>query len=141
APEGRPPARRQDADGRGGDAGHEPRRPIPGHGSPGLHGGGDRGLAAPLRGAAVLRQRARAPPARGAREREPDRQDVAAPRRGRGGGGRAGRPGGGRSGPSRGREAAVTAPSDLEAVLGGGELLATTRTRARGPEGRLPITP
>ena len=31
--------------------------------------------------------------------------------------------------------------SDLEHMLGGGEHLATTRTKARGPEGRLPITP
>ena len=29
---------------------------------------------------------------------------------------------------------------DLNALLGGGELLATTRTKSRGPEGRLPIT-
>jgi xylonate dehydratase len=31
--------------------------------------------------------------------------------------------------------------TDLEHILGGGEDLATTRTKARGPEGRLPITP
>src|SRR6266516_3777192 len=31
--------------------------------------------------------------------------------------------------------------SDLEQMLGGGEHLATTRTKAKGPEGRLPITP
>jgi putative YjhG/YagF family dehydratase len=31
--------------------------------------------------------------------------------------------------------------TDLEHILGGGEHLATTRTKARGPEGRLPITP
>src|SRR5204863_469321 len=31
--------------------------------------------------------------------------------------------------------------SDLEHMLGGGEQLAATRTKARGPEGRLPITP
>jgi putative YjhG/YagF family dehydratase len=31
--------------------------------------------------------------------------------------------------------------SDLEHMLGGGEHLATTRTKASGPEGRLPITP
>ncbi len=31
--------------------------------------------------------------------------------------------------------------TNLEAVLGGGDLLAVTRTKARGPEGRLPITP
>ena len=30
---------------------------------------------------------------------------------------------------------------DLEHILGSGEHLATTRTKARGPEGRLPITP
>lgn len=30
---------------------------------------------------------------------------------------------------------------DLTALLGGGELLATTRTKAHGPDGRLPITP
>jgi putative YjhG/YagF family dehydratase len=30
---------------------------------------------------------------------------------------------------------------DLSVLLGGGELLATTRTKSRGPEGRLPITP
>jgi putative YjhG/YagF family dehydratase len=31
--------------------------------------------------------------------------------------------------------------SDLEHMLGGGEHLVATRTKARGPEGRLPITP
>ena len=31
--------------------------------------------------------------------------------------------------------------TDLERLLGSGEHLATTRTKARGPEGRLPITP
>jgi putative YjhG/YagF family dehydratase len=30
---------------------------------------------------------------------------------------------------------------NIETILGGGDLLATTRTKARGPEGRLPITP
>ena len=30
---------------------------------------------------------------------------------------------------------------DLEHILGTGEHFATTRTNARGPEGRLPITP
>src|SRR5260221_7892969 len=31
--------------------------------------------------------------------------------------------------------------TDREHILGSGELLTTTRTKARGPEGRLPITP
>ena len=32
------------------------------------------------------------------------------------------------------------APPDIDDILGTGELLATTRTKARGPEGQLPIT-
>jgi xylonate dehydratase len=37
--------------------------------------------------------------------------------------------------------ASTPAPlADLEQILGTGELLATTRTKAKGPEGRLPIT-
>jgi putative YjhG/YagF family dehydratase len=35
----------------------------------------------------------------------------------------------------------VTEQSDLDQILGGGALFAATRTRARGPEGRLPLTP
>jgi len=31
--------------------------------------------------------------------------------------------------------------TDLEAILGSGDLIAHTRTKARGPEGRLPLTP
>jgi xylonate dehydratase len=31
--------------------------------------------------------------------------------------------------------------TDLDDLLGGGDLLATTRTKAQGPQGRLPITP
>ena len=57
-----------------------------------------------------------------------------------------------RSSPTRTRPAGCGASStasgrngmsqgDLNALLGGGELLATTRTKASGPEGRLPITP
>ena len=30
---------------------------------------------------------------------------------------------------------------NLDDILGGADLLATTRTKARGPEGQLPITP
>ncbi len=59
-------AERQDADGRGREPGHEPRRPVPGDRPSRLHGGWHPGFAAPLRHARMLRQRADTPAAVGA---------------------------------------------------------------------------
>ena len=55
--------------------------PYPGDRPPRLHRGRHSGVAAPLRRAALLRQRPPAPPAARARGQEPDGQDVAAHRR------------------------------------------------------------
>ena len=101
--------------------------PYPGHRPPRLHRGRHPGVAAALRGAALLRRRPPAPPAARAREQEPDRQDVAAHRRQLVAAGRR-------------RVTAPASTASLADILGTGELLATTRTKAKGPEGRLPIT-
>ncbi len=128
ARQGRAAAQRQDADRRRRVAGDEPRRPVPGDRPPRLHGRRHPGVAAALRVAALLRRGPPAPPARRAREQEPDREDVAADRRQLVAGGR-----------SR-VTATASSPASLGEILGTGELLATTRTKAKGPEGRLPIT-
>ena len=131
ARQGRPAAERQDADGRRGVAGDEPRRPVPRDRPSGLHRGRNPGLAAAVRGAALLRRRPPAPPAARASEQEPDGPDVAARRRQLDAGGRGG---------VTARTSTPAPLADLDQILGTGELLATTRTKAKGPEGRLPIT-
>ena len=64
-------AQRQDADRRRRQLGHEPRRPVSGHRPPRLHRGRHPGVAAALRGAALLRQRAPEPPAARAAHKNP----------------------------------------------------------------------
>jgi len=67
--EGGPSPRRQDAHRRGRIPGHEPRRPLSGDGTSGLHGRGHPRLPPAVRDAAVLRQRPPAPPAGGSPRR------------------------------------------------------------------------
>ena len=71
-------AQRQDADGRGGFSGDEPRRAVSGDGPSGFHRRRHSRVVAAFRDAALLRQRAPASPARRAAEQKSERENVAA---------------------------------------------------------------
>ncbi len=73
-------AKRQDADRRGREPCHEPRRPLSGHGASRLYGGRHSRGAAPLYGLGVLRQRPHGPIAAGIAKQESNRRHVAAGR-------------------------------------------------------------
>ena len=71
-------AQRQDAHGRRGFSGDEPRRAVSGDGSSGIHRRRNSRVVASFCHAPVFRQRASAPPARRASQQKSERQNVAA---------------------------------------------------------------